>query len=489
MPSRANRRRIIIFLVNTHSTRKLWDNQYGFLRKNTRHLTHPAQIDNVWYEEIMEEVIKRTGINKKKLKNLHTSRWYHLFAEEDFIAHKVYTTHVKFCPFCLKEQKTPHFKLEYRLNLLNTCYKHNTIVVNKCPQCESEIRPHRLDFKKPLYYFYQCGFDLRESKTVTIEFTLEYLDINGKKSTYYTENDEIRTLLYNVGTPYLFNKLNVSVQDFFSIIFTLATFIIHTYDPKNYSELFPNLSQIDQKKLLKDWDELKSHFKFFEKPLLSHMIIVSFIHHLHNKLKLQRLILANQSIFNRLNSRNLHLPGFLPKYIPLDRNNRYVSMNDFSALIKKMGRKGIDINFNTISIELGIDKNKFFSQIRNRPYVRIVLKKRNIDIKRLETELMILIRNYDQLDKRLNIRTISETLDVERFIVKNIPELSRHLRIRKKMNPEYISQIKNAIRVINEEKKKLTKSKISKKAGISVVTINKYPKLKNIVEDAIKMQT
>jgi hypothetical protein len=38
------------------------------------------------------------------------------------------------------------------------------------------------------------------------------------------------------------------------------------------------------------------------------------------------------------------------------------------------------------------------------------------------------------------------------------------------------------------QKEKLTTSKISKKAGISVVTINKYPKLKDLVEDAIKMQ-
>jgi len=66
-------------------------------------------------------------------------------------------------------------------------------------------------------------------------------------------------------------------------------------------------------------------------------------------------------------------------------------------------------------------------------------------------------------------------------------EVNKHLiRVVKKMDPTYIPRIKAAIEEIKREKKRLTKSEVAKRARISRITIDRYPKLMKIINNAIE---
>lgn len=79
---------------------------------------------------------------------------------------------LQFCPTCLAEDTIPYFRKRWRIALNTVCTRHDTMLLDRCPECGSGVAFHRLDMARanaievtPLSYCHSCGFDLRNALT------------------------------------------------------------------------------------------------------------------------------------------------------------------------------------------------------------------------------------------------------------------------------------------------------------------------------------
>lgn len=49
----------------------------------------------------------------------------------------------RYCPECLKTQRTPHFPIHWRIDAYRMCHLHRCLLEEKCPHCAGPVRPQR----------------------------------------------------------------------------------------------------------------------------------------------------------------------------------------------------------------------------------------------------------------------------------------------------------------------------------------------------------
>ncbi len=91
------------------------------------------------------------------------------------IFHRARKRHgLMFCPQCLREDAEPYFRKRWRLVFSTVCTKHGCYLLDRCPECESPLAPHRADMQGRQHYpraglnvhCWKCGFDLLNSLQV-----------------------------------------------------------------------------------------------------------------------------------------------------------------------------------------------------------------------------------------------------------------------------------------------------------------------------------
>ncbi len=80
---------------------------------------------------------------------------------------------VQFCPDCLGEDRTPYFRLNWRLSFLTCCRTHSRLLLDHCPSCERALNPYvcfgglrRNTGPVPVHLCRWCGWDLRRTSPV-----------------------------------------------------------------------------------------------------------------------------------------------------------------------------------------------------------------------------------------------------------------------------------------------------------------------------------
>jgi hypothetical protein len=94
------------------------------------------------------------------------------------IWHRKRTGHgLQYCPVCLAEDEIPYFRKRWRVALYTFCTRHNVMVQDRCPVCQSGVVFHRLEQgqygsadESPLSICHECGFDLRDAPAVAPRF-------------------------------------------------------------------------------------------------------------------------------------------------------------------------------------------------------------------------------------------------------------------------------------------------------------------------------
>ncbi|MCL9677219.1 TniQ family protein [Acinetobacter sp. ACZLY 512] len=87
------------------------------------------------------------------------------------IYHRNRTLHgLQYCPLCLKSDKSPYFRKQWRLSFYTVCDVHQVLMLDQCLNCFSPIIFHRNDigFNKESFYrnmhvCHVCGNDLSQS--------------------------------------------------------------------------------------------------------------------------------------------------------------------------------------------------------------------------------------------------------------------------------------------------------------------------------------
>lgn len=70
---------------------------------------------------------------------------------------------LQYCPACLASDEVPYFRRAWRLALTAACSRHGSVLLDRCPQCDGHVMPHRAT---ELHLCSACGFDLRTAPTV-----------------------------------------------------------------------------------------------------------------------------------------------------------------------------------------------------------------------------------------------------------------------------------------------------------------------------------
>lgn len=89
---------------------------------------------------------------------------------------------MQFCPLCLATDSTPYFRKTWRLAIATFCDRHDVMLHDRCPQCQSPIMFHRQEMGNRNLWMYDslatctaCGFDLKR----TSAFQASVIDIEA----------------------------------------------------------------------------------------------------------------------------------------------------------------------------------------------------------------------------------------------------------------------------------------------------------------------
>jgi len=444
---------------------------YSILKTNRRKNNFPRALGNSWNDYWMKVIMEKTKIEEVKLKQLHTIKWKSLFQENYLRSNKIFTSKVKFCPQCLSTDQVPHFRLELKLNVLNTCPLHDCIVLNRCPYCNSEFVPHRVTYDESIYYCYNCQADLREIRPVTII---------SKTSTKNAES-QIRTLL-KIGTCSLLEQLNMSPPNFFVIFFQLASFLIHAYEITD--PLFENKLSVNLKLKEEEWKKLKSKLNFLKNPLITYLLIEGVFDLLRNETKLVKYIQARQSMFNRVTGHLVKCSKYLQKYRKT-RKKTSLTEKEIMVIIDRLKKAGKPINNRTVAKEGGFDHCSF-NYGPNRSLRKLIDEANRDKFLQYERQIKAIIKEKKAKGERVSVPKVVREMGISHTVIYYAPQLARHFDIDRKIIPNYFKRIKTAINEIKREKKRITINEVARRANISRNVIHNHFEYKEIIVSAIR---
>lgn len=106
-----------------------------------------------------------------------------------------------FCPVCLREDKTPYFRKQWRYLFYNACPKHQVYLVDRCGGCFERIRFHKMTFNDAIAYCHNCGRDLRKTRPKKIDDkhyyaiqAVEWFETGLKNGYFVIGNEKIYSL-------------------------------------------------------------------------------------------------------------------------------------------------------------------------------------------------------------------------------------------------------------------------------------------------------
>lgn len=118
----------------------------------------------------------------------------------------------QYCPECLAEDKTPFFRLHWRLVWHLACDRHRAMLLDRCPHCDGPVLPHRLVAEdKTLAVCALCGGDLRKAGQESVDDTV-------------LEMQQICNEAAGAGAVYWDGDI-VAAQDWFELLRFFATWI------------------------------------------------------------------------------------------------------------------------------------------------------------------------------------------------------------------------------------------------------------------------
>lgn len=149
------------------------------------HKTHPHTFTNLYFNfrphsffwtepdttltQSMIKIIESKSYNKVDVKSLMLKTYSGYLQEEIYDNPSPFITHLKYCPVCLREDKVPYFRKQWRLVFYNICHKHKCRLYEHCPSCKKELDISRMHHNElPYTYCGYCGFELKKGRKLPI---------------------------------------------------------------------------------------------------------------------------------------------------------------------------------------------------------------------------------------------------------------------------------------------------------------------------------
>jgi hypothetical protein len=149
----------------------LVDTDYKVMSNPSKSTFWNVDIDRKCPEPLRNLIIRRTGIDLDSFDTMSIIKWDSNTIDQ-FIArtNRKDIDGIRYCPLCLKEDKTPHYRRNWRSLFYSICPIHEIMMYAHCPnpKCKNAIQFNKIDFKKPFISCHACGTDL--STAIPIPF-------------------------------------------------------------------------------------------------------------------------------------------------------------------------------------------------------------------------------------------------------------------------------------------------------------------------------
>lgn len=431
-------------------------------------INDPRVLDTTWKKEFIDVFTEKMGNGEELLIEHHTTKWNVLFEENHLKARKLFGLKMKVCPLCLKDDNLPYMRLNLRLNIINSCSIHNCIVINQCPRCGSDFKPHKLRYDIPIFYCHSCQYDLRNASPTLID------------DTNHTNAESSIRMILDSGTCPLLEHLNLQAPEFFAVVYQLSTFLIHAIEIDD--PIFKKQLNDDLDRYKEQWSDSKSKFKFFKSPELTYLIINAVFYLLNDLERLSNYIKSHQAKYNRLTANTKNCPFFLKQFQNIRKKANNINIDYIKKIISKLQKTEREINNRTVAEEGGFDYS-VFNYGANKHLNKLIKESRK---NKYEMEIVDAIKKLKDKNEDITVKKVSKMIGMSPITIYNQSKLSKHFNIKQKLNPTYIPRIKNAIEEIKQQSKHLTVSGILLQAKLSRSIVYKYEELKKIIDNAIK---
>ena len=149
---------------------------------------HSRDLDRLATADLLEGLSARTGIKVAILADATLARWAgHIYDPDEAVVRLPWLPSVgtertrpsygqQFCPHCLAEDRTPYFRLRWRLHFVTACEHHHTILLDRCPGCHEPIHPLKSVRAGHGIECHKCGTDLATDPTTeAVDFVAQQL--------------------------------------------------------------------------------------------------------------------------------------------------------------------------------------------------------------------------------------------------------------------------------------------------------------------------
>lgn len=114
----------------------------------------------------------------------HNSRGNTLWIMPIGVYHRTRTLYgLQFCGECLAEDEKPYYRRSWRLAFMTVCEKHQILLHDRCPNCQTPVNFHRNELGDRYKWTadsttrcHLCEYDLRSSPTVTMSVNSHLVD-------------------------------------------------------------------------------------------------------------------------------------------------------------------------------------------------------------------------------------------------------------------------------------------------------------------------
>jgi Zn ribbon nucleic-acid-binding protein len=263
---------------------------------------------------------------------------------------------LRFCPVCLREDKIPYFRKEWKVVFSTICVKHNCFLYDKCPQCKSNLDISKMYKNKLTFtYCYKCGFELSKIRKLTINkkyhsgirysktilntldngyislkndciYSFYFFDVLAKMAKLIIKKNKVKTIeknpLFGILKTTCKNKrsrkpayISISIKEQFA----LFGLVMHLFKRYPYSlERFIKLNRLSHWTLVRDMDYLPFWFNSLLDTIQPRYIPISRMINNEEIKNAKKYFLSHNLVINKANFSRLFGCNFFSKYNHLE---------------------------------------------------------------------------------------------------------------------------------------------------------------------------
>jgi len=162
-----------------------------FVRMAYAHKTHPRTFEHLYlnlpqdlFSKNIDVALDKETINIILKKCVHevdirslTLQTYNTYLQEKIIPNGLnkFITPLRYCPACLREDKIPYFRKEWKITFFTICQQHRCFLYDACPQCNTRLNISQMYHNvRPYTFCNKCGFDLTKAKIQHVHYKYQH---------------------------------------------------------------------------------------------------------------------------------------------------------------------------------------------------------------------------------------------------------------------------------------------------------------------------